>query len=74
MNKRFVSLLAFFLVATLALSSCKMLKGDPRKNCNHPKHGDYMLEKQMKKLRKKGIGELSVPFEEAYRLENYETT
>ena len=72
MNKRTISLLALCLMASFTLSSCKMLKGDPRKNCNHPKHGIYMQEKQMKKLRKKGIGMLNAPLQEDIRLQVYE--
>ena len=43
-----VWLTAFFLGATL--SSCAILRGDPRKNCNHPQHGQYMQEKRSKKM------------------------
>lgn len=42
-------LLLGLLLLALGLSSCKILRGDPRKNCNHPKHGQYMKEKQMKR-------------------------
>ncbi len=37
------------------LSSCKILKGDPRKNCNHPKHGEYMMEQRAKNMRQQGL-------------------
>lgn len=51
--KRFTR--SFALVALLALggsmllSSCAILRGDPRKNCNHPQHGQYMLEQHKKR-------------------------
>ncbi|MEL6675177.1 MAG: hypothetical protein AAFR61_23410 [Bacteroidota bacterium] len=43
-----ILLVAVFLAGTV-LSSCRILRGDPRKNCNHPKHGEYMKEQQMKR-------------------------
>jgi hypothetical protein len=42
------ALLLMLLVGSL-LSSCRILKGDPRKNCNHPEHGKYMMEQHQKK-------------------------
>lgn len=42
-------LLVLMVGATLLLSSCRVLKGDPRKNCNHPQHGVYMKEQFQKK-------------------------
>jgi hypothetical protein len=56
MKKRTVKILALLLMASLALSSCKLLRGDPRKNCNHPKHGEYMMQKRMGKMKKQGLG------------------
>lgn len=48
--RQFLSFLMIFaFVGGLTLSSCKALRGDPRKNCNHPKHGEFMKEKQMKR-------------------------
>ncbi|MEZ4825720.1 MAG: hypothetical protein R3C61_05405 [Bacteroidia bacterium] len=41
-------LLIFSLLGGMTLSSCRILRGDPRKNCNHPQHGQYMLEKRKK--------------------------
>jgi len=37
----------FFVMLVLVgvLFSC----ADPRKNCNHPKHAEYVKEKQLKK-------------------------
>lgn len=49
MRRSISLLLVFALLAGLGLSSCRVLRGDPRKNCNHPKHGDYMRELQMKR-------------------------
>lgn len=50
---------ALFFLLLLAggtiLSSCKILKGDPRKNCNHPKHGEYMMEQRAKNMRQQGL-------------------
>lgn len=37
------------LVAGSLFSSCRILKGDPRKNCNHPEHGKYMMEQNQKR-------------------------
>lgn len=49
--KRWTLLLtSVVLLMALSLSSCKILRGDPRKNCNHPDHGDYMLEQQQKRF------------------------
>jgi len=56
MKKRTVKLLAILVLASFSLSACKALRGDPRKNCNHPKHGEYMLQKQMKGHKKRGLG------------------
>ncbi|MEL7341111.1 MAG: hypothetical protein AAGM67_11535 [Bacteroidota bacterium] len=48
--RRFLaSLMILAFVGGLSFSSCKALRGDPRKNCNHPKHGEYMKEQQMKR-------------------------
>ena len=45
--------LALLLIMGLTMPSCakvkKLVLGDPRKNCNHPKHGDWVREKRMKK-------------------------
>lgn len=50
MYKKFTYIILTLLtVFALSLSSCRMLMGDPRKNCNHPEHGAYMKEKFMKK-------------------------
>jgi hypothetical protein len=58
MSRRYHRFLAWFsliaLVSSLSLSSCRVLRGDPRKNCNHPEHGDYMREKQMQRFNKSG--------------------
>ncbi|MDX1909585.1 MAG: hypothetical protein SF053_21275 [Bacteroidia bacterium] len=43
------TLMMMALVLVLGLSSCRALRGDPRKNCNHPDHGNYMREQRMKK-------------------------
>lgn len=56
MKNKTIKFLAILVIACFSLSSCKALKGDPRKNCNHPKHGEYMIQKQMGKHRKKGLG------------------
>lgn len=56
MKRRTIKLLVILIIASFSLSACKALRGDPRKNCNHPKHGEYMLQKQMGKHRKKGLG------------------
>jgi len=54
--KRWTALLFLLaLLGSLAFSSCKMLRGDPRRNCNHPEHGEYMKEKQMERFRKNGL-------------------
>ncbi|MEM6261784.1 MAG: hypothetical protein AAGI38_04705 [Bacteroidota bacterium] len=50
--KKFVKLVLLLFTLSMVLSSCKMLKGDPRKNCNHPDHGKYMMEKRRKKMGK----------------------
>lgn len=51
LSRRWTSLLLIFsLMAPLTLTSCKVLRGDPRKNCNHPDHGDYMREQQQKRM------------------------
>jgi len=50
LRKAILFFIALFLGSVL-LSSCAMLKGDPRKNCNHPKHGQYMKEQQLKRIR-----------------------
>lgn len=58
MTRRFHRLLAWgallALLASLTLTSCKVLRGDPRKNCNHPEHGEYMRQKQMERFNKSG--------------------
>jgi hypothetical protein len=43
MNRNFQKIVLFFLL--IMLYSCT----DPRKNCNHPKHAEYVKEKQLKK-------------------------
>ncbi|MFK7970557.1 MAG: hypothetical protein AB8F95_09325 [Bacteroidia bacterium] len=48
-SKRAIPILILLFITALAFSSCKMFKGDPRKNCNHPEHGKYMQQKRMKK-------------------------
>lgn len=45
-NVSLLLILAF--LSGMTLSSCRILRGDPRKNCNHPQHGQYMLEKRKK--------------------------
>jgi len=57
MNKRKSILLGLCVIFMLGLfaPACAMLKGDPRKNCNHPKHGEYMKERQQKQFNKKGF-------------------
>jgi len=62
--------LIMLLTASILLPSCyaldkakrkttfvfkKIFIGDPRKNCNHPEHGEYMREKEVKRMRKHGI-------------------
>lgn len=42
---RILCIPAALLILGAALSSCA---GDPRKNCNHPQHGQYMKEKMSK--------------------------
>lgn len=44
-KKHLILLLAATMVAGLVVSCA----GDPRKNCNHPKHGQYMMEQRKKK-------------------------
>ncbi len=44
----FLLLTLFSLLGSMALSSCAALRGDPRRNCNHPEHGKYMQEKRVK--------------------------
>jgi ABC-type oligopeptide transport system substrate-binding subunit len=53
-NRWFAWIALFALAGSLTLTSCKALRGDPRKNCNHPKHGDYMREQQQKNFGKSG--------------------
>ncbi|MEM7371216.1 MAG: hypothetical protein AAF587_21550 [Bacteroidota bacterium] len=49
-NQRFIALLLVLaFTASLVLSSCRMFRGDPRKNCNHPEHGKYMQTVHKKK-------------------------
>lgn len=48
-NKQISFLLIMAFLGGMMLSSCRILRGDPRKNCNHPEHGKYMLEKRAKK-------------------------
>ena len=52
--RTFTILFSLMFVASLGLSSCRVLMGDPRKNCNHPKHGEYMMEQRAKNMRKLG--------------------
>ncbi|MDP5170759.1 MAG: hypothetical protein NWR72_10975 [Bacteroidia bacterium] len=47
--------LIVLLLSGMMLSSCRALMGDPRKNCNHPKHGEYMMEQRAKNMRKAGL-------------------
>ena len=44
----FLLLTILALLGSVVLSSCAALRGDPRRNCNHPDHGKYMQEKRMK--------------------------
>ena len=57
MNNKKILLLGLCTVFLLGLFApgCAMLRGDPRKNCNHPKHGEYMKEKQSKQFKSKGF-------------------
>ena len=55
LNRKFASLASLVKILLLALTAAWLLqgcflRGDPRKNCNHPKHGEYMKEQQMKKM------------------------
>ena len=38
-----------FLAASMLMGIVSSCAGDPRKNCNHPKHGAYMMEQHKKK-------------------------
>jgi len=52
MRKRLRSFAILALLAlggSMMLSACAILRGDPRKNCNHPQHGQYMLEQHKKR-------------------------
>jgi len=52
-TKSFALIAVISLLMGIGLSSCglgKKLRGDPRKNCNHPKHGEYMQQKQMERM------------------------
>ncbi len=48
-----LALLALLLFIAVSTPSCAKVKrivmGDPRKNCNHPKHGDWVREKRIQK-------------------------
>lgn len=44
--KKAILILLMLSFSAAILSSCA---ADPRKNCNHPQHGQYMNEKIMKK-------------------------
>lgn len=46
MRKNVLKLFLMLFLASIVLSSCALLRGDPRKNCNHPDHGEYMMEKR----------------------------
>ncbi|MCB0835327.1 MAG: hypothetical protein KDD63_22345 [Bacteroidetes bacterium] len=48
-TKRVAILLIMAFLAGTILSSCRVFMGDPRKNCNHPEHGKYVLEKRKQK-------------------------
>jgi|GEM_PF-1340159 len=50
MKKWFIRISLFLILASFILPACKLLRGDPRKNCNHPKHGEYMREKWLKEV------------------------
>ncbi|MFM2375233.1 MAG: hypothetical protein RLZZ165_330 [Bacteroidota bacterium] len=39
------------LAGAMLMGTVASCAGDPRKNCNHPQHGAYMREQQMKKMR-----------------------
>lgn len=55
MRKYLRSLVVSFILLfsfSLILSSCRVFRGDPRKNCNHPKHGEYMMEQRQKNLKR----------------------
>jgi len=52
MKKRIIHLFLLLFVAAMTLSACAMLRGDPRKNCNHPDHGEYMMQKRQKAFSK----------------------
>ncbi len=47
------AMLALLLFIAVSAPSCAKVKrvvlGDPRKNVNHPKHGEWVREKRMKK-------------------------
>lgn len=70
MKKNIYFWLIMLLTASILLPSCytankikrkgtfvmkKIFIGDPRKNCNHPEHGEYMREREVKRMRKHGI-------------------
>jgi hypothetical protein len=38
-----------FLTVTMLYCIVASCAGDPRKNCNHPQHGAYMMEQRKKK-------------------------
>jgi hypothetical protein len=42
-------IIAILVVAAFAIGLISSCAGDPRKNCNHPQHGQYMKEQRMKK-------------------------
>ncbi|MDX2246375.1 MAG: hypothetical protein SF052_06355 [Bacteroidia bacterium] len=48
LSRNVALLLILAILGGMTLSSCRILRGDPRKNCNHPQHGQYMLEKRKK--------------------------
>ncbi|MEM0999730.1 MAG: hypothetical protein AAGN35_21910 [Bacteroidota bacterium] len=41
--------LLVFAVSAFVFGLVSSCAGDPRKNCNHPQHGQYMSEKMKKK-------------------------
>ncbi len=43
MNKTSI-IICFFFIGLITFACT-----DPRKNCNHPKHAEYIKEKQLKK-------------------------